>query len=179
MQRTTKQPRRRWMQIAASIPNREKEEERRQDLERFHAEVGDEKEWIVKRLDDVDALIGQLTRETETIRESLDRPRRERVSSLSPLTEAGKQHLSRKRLLRYSAELDALLLEVHRHPVFRDIVADMQNLTVPETTLPVENESSVVASRKMLSIRDQLSDLLDNLYRLRRRLRRELLRLAR
>ena len=76
MNRTTNRPNRRWQQIVRSIPNRAKEEERHQDLMRFHAEVRDEKVWLADRLDEVDALIAALRREVESLQESLDRPRR-------------------------------------------------------------------------------------------------------
>lgn len=179
MNRLTNRPHRRWQQVARSIPNRAKEAERRQDLERFHAEVSDEKSWLVARLDEVDVLISELSQEMERIQESLDRPHRVATSHLSPLTNAGKQHLWRKRMLRHAASLDTVLGEIHRHPVFRDIVAEMGHLDVPEVTLPAEEKDPFILSRTLMPMLEQIHRLLDGLYRLRRRMRRELLRLAR
>ena len=179
MKRTTNRANRRWQQIVRSIPNRAKEEERHQDLMRFHAEVRDEKVWLADRLDEVDALIAALRREVESLQESLDRPRRGDLSHLSPLTNAGKQRVLHKRMLRHSAKLEAVLGEIHRHPVFRDLVSDMGEWEIPEATLPDEEENAYNISRSMMPLLEQTNRLLDGLYRLRRRMSRELLRLAR
>lgn len=181
MTRSNTHPRRNWQQIARSIPNREKEEERQQDMERFNAEVPNEKKWLVKQVEELDGLITALSREVELVQEILDQPLPQRAgtSRLSPLTLAGRQHLLRKRMLRHSAKLDAVLGEIHHHPVFRDVVVGIPALQVPEETLPAERDNAFGVSRALMPLLEQLNRLLDGLYRLRRRMQRELLRSVR
>ena len=172
-------PLRAFDKVARRFPNRRKERERVRDYERFCKSIETEPMWVWKRIEEADQLIATLETGIRRVRQRLEEREEPVLSTLHPLTEAGQQHLLRKRLLQTATTMERFLSLVHNHTAFRDEVAAMEPLKVAPQPFPGQADNPRRMRRTLLAYQEEMNRALSDLKQLRRRMIRYLTRLTR
>ncbi|MDD7593503.1 MAG: hypothetical protein PUJ57_04660 [Peptoniphilaceae bacterium] len=138
----------------------------------FVGSLADEEVWIREQILACEMQIEQLHEAADglaaliQLRPSVPQGR----DRLLHLQDAGNVHALRKSMTRYAAQVEALLVDIHGHPAFRDDVAAIAPLEVPEEHRGHGTVDHFKAENVFLSALGEFNRMEDALRRLRRRM---------
>lgn len=130
--------------------------------------VPSEREWLKDRIFDADMMLTYLKEETELILSISTQPRPLRTADDAvQLSDIGTIHQLRKRMKKVSAAVEYFLRMVHRHPAFRDEVAEIQEMRLMEELETGSDRASLLGrARTRFQKAQRLAQQIEELNRL-------------